>query len=89
MEDDAKKCPELVEFLTLTRYMDGSPRAVGTVRLLVEGGRLKACFNDNDTGRYGFVALDALQGLPGALERVLAGNKVDWRRSKEQTGRRK
>lgn len=85
---DAKKYPELVEFLSLERFDDGSARELGTVRLLVEGGRLKACFNDNACERYGFVSLDGLQGMAEALERCLAGDKVDWRQSK-QAGKRK
>jgi hypothetical protein len=87
--EDAARWPTLVEFLSLARYDDGSSRDLGTLRILVEGGRLKVCFNDNASGRFGFAALHGLEDVVDALEGLLAADRVDWRVSKEQARGRK
>jgi len=80
---DERLYPTLVEFLTLSKFADGGERELGTVRLLSEGGRLKACFNDNAESRYGFVSLDSLEGVPEQLEHALEHQRVDWRPSRD------
>jgi hypothetical protein len=80
---DAELFPNLVEFLSLAKFSDESERELGTVRIMVDGGRLKACFNDNAESRYGFVSLDSLGGLSEQLEHALEQARVDWRVCRE------
>jgi hypothetical protein len=82
MADDLLHYPNLVEFLAADKMDDGASRKLGTVRILVEGGRLKVCFNDNEADRYAYSTVDSLDALLGDLERLLAGDGIDWRQSK-------
>ena len=52
--------PSLVEYLSQTKWDDGSPRETSTLMLLVEDGMLKACINDRALGRSLWVAADEL-----------------------------
>lgn len=80
--EDLRHWPTLVEFIALDHFEDGSARAPGTVMLFVEGGRLKACFNDKAEGRVAFQVFDSLETILGELDKALASDDLDWRRSK-------
>lgn len=80
--------PALWEYLTLSAWEDGSPRALSTLIVFQEDGAWKVCLNDRAEGRSLWRSADTLAGLWEALEVALAGNAADWRRS-PTTGRRK
>jgi hypothetical protein len=84
--EDAQHFPALVEFLTRDRYEDKAIRERGTLLIFVEGGRLKACFNDKDAGLVGFMSFEGLDTMLDALEQGLQKDKVDWRKQKGQRG---
>jgi hypothetical protein len=87
--EDLASYPTLVEFLTLDRFNDGTPRVPGTVMLFVEDGRLKVCFNDRQEQVVGFVCVDSLETLLDDLEKLLEGDRVEFRVSKAGRGDRK
>jgi hypothetical protein len=86
MGEDARAYPNLVEFLALTKYTDGTRRITGSVNLFVEDGRLKVCFNDRDVCQVAFRVMDALDTLLAGLEAALEDPDLDWRKSRENGG---
>lgn len=87
---DKKKFPTLIEYLTRTSYDDGSPRQTSTVMVFIDQGHVKACLNDRDAGRAGWMSADALGSVLDELERALADDSIDWRASRgdNKRGRR-
>ena len=83
--------PNLVEYLSQTKWDDGSARETSTLMLLVEDGMLKACINDRALGRSLWVAADELNVALDALEGHLESGQGDWRIRKPfgATGRKK
>ena len=77
----AKKYPMLWEFMSMTRYDDGSPRVLPTVSLFVTAEGLKASLNDRDQGQVAFVTGDSLEAVLASLEAGLDGDTLDWRES--------
>jgi len=76
-----KTYPTLCEFLSTQVWEDGSSRECGSVILFWdrEGGLWKVCLNCKDTNRVAFVSGESPDDLLKALERALAGDKLDWR----------
>jgi len=72
--------PSLWAFLTASIWEDQTVRVTGTVTLFTEAGRLKACFNDRDSGEVGFVAIDPREPVLDQLEGALLDESIDWRR---------
>lgn len=87
-EKDREKFPALVEFLSLTKYSDGSSRQPGTVMLFVDAGRLKACLNCKDEGLVAFVTLEGIGDAMARLERAITDGRCDWRKARDRGGRR-
>lgn len=86
--DDWVLYPALLEFLTETRYTDGSSRRTGTITVFSDGGQVKASLNDRDLDRVAFVSATSLAGLLVILEEKLATSSADWR-SPQPSGRRR
>jgi len=84
----AVKFPALWEFLTLTTWEDGASRTTGSVTIFLGESGLQACIADKDGGRVAFVTADALEGVLQGVEGGLAGDKLDWRKPREQGGGR-
>lgn len=84
------KFPALLEFLSAATWEDGSPRASGSIRLLVEGGRWKCSLNDPENKRYAFLSGSSPDDLLEGCEKHLRDDSVDWRpdRPKPSGGRR-
>jgi len=83
-----KSYPTLWEFLSLTTFEDGSDRKLPTITLFLGPDGLQACLNDRDQGMAAFVTSVTLDGLWTALEEGLKGDKLDWRRSQQQYGKK-
>lgn len=80
---EMNKFPALWEFLEMDKWAeDGKARIPGTVLLFTEVGRLKAMFNDKDGGYVAFASLDVSVGVLDALDDLLRGGALDWRKSK-------
>jgi hypothetical protein len=82
--------PSLWEWLFASQWPDdGSARETGTVLLFVEGGQLKAMFNDRAQSLLAFMTLGSSGDVLGDLEAALAGGRMDWRSPRPKTGGRK
>jgi hypothetical protein len=81
--------PTLFEFISLSKWPDGSTRATGTITLIGEGGLLKAAVHDRDGARSAFVSARSLTVLLENLEEGLAADDLDWRDKPTEGGRRR
>lgn len=78
-------CPTLLEWLTATRYSDGSPRILPTLLIFSESMEWRVCLNDRDNCRSAWKSGRSPEEALAALERALSEGSVDWRRSKGRT----
>jgi len=76
--------PALGEFMSDTRWEDGSPRETGTLLFFVEGGDVKACLMDRASSRRVFVTATTFRGLLELLEMGLRDDRLDWRKDQVQ-----
>jgi len=74
-----KSYPQVSDYLTMTKWDDGTARTPSTVTLFVEGGVLKAALNDREMKRSLYVTSMSLEGAIGLLEEALATDTADWR----------
>lgn len=86
--DDAGIYPALVEFLTRDRFEDNEIRVRGNLLVFVEGGRLKGCLTDKAQAMVGFVAVESLDVMLGAIDVAIRDSKVDWRKQRGTRGER-
>lgn len=71
--------PTLVEYITLDKWDDGSPRVRSTVNVFFEGSIWKLCLNDRALGRTGWASgMTPLEAF-SALEARLADGTIEWR----------
>jgi hypothetical protein len=83
--------PCLHEWLTLTRWEDGSARVPASLTLFFDDGRVKACLSDREQQRVAFVAGWTFSAVLEALEEGLVAHSLDWRPARgrsDQKGRR-
>jgi len=78
--------PALSEYLTCPQYPDGSVRLLATMTIFREDGWWKCCLNEKDQGLVLFVAEARFETLFEALELVLQGDQVPWRKSTVKRG---
>lgn len=78
----SKEVPAIHEWLTHTKYDDGSPRAPGSVTLFLGDTGPQGCVTDKDAGVIAFVSGASFGAVLEALESGLAEDRLDWRRSK-------
>lgn len=75
----AKPCPALCEFLTQTRWEDGTVRATGTFLMLAEDGVWKGSLHDRDAQRSCWLSGKTPTDLLSAVEKVCLTGEADWR----------
>ncbi len=73
------KYPALLEYLTTTKWEDGSPRETSTLTIFVEGGQFKVAVNDRALKRSVYVTARTLQDALAAAQEAVAGDAADWR----------
>lgn len=83
-----KAYPGLAEFVSQTKWPDGSERVCGTLLLLCEDGRAKVWVNDKDGGVSCWVSGDTLAAALKAAEKAVTGTGGDWRAPPKGKGRR-
>lgn len=83
------KLGTVVEFLAMRAWPDGKVRTPGSITVFFEEGTYKAAVNDKDADVVAFLSARTLSGLLEALEKGLAGNSLDWRRSKWGAGKKR
>lgn len=80
--ESVKKFPHLVEFLTETKYEDGSERKTGTLFIFVQDGVWKGMVKDPDAGEVLWTTADGLFGLLKVMDGKVSDDKADWRRDR-------
>lgn len=85
-----KTLPLIVEYLTATKYDDGTERKLSSISIKEQDGSVLVALNDADLDRglyrTGKTVVDALK----AIEKALATDSADWRVWKrEQRGKKK
>ena len=77
------------EFISRTRWPDGSLREPGTLLLFTQDGYWKCCCSDKDQQMVAFASSDSLQGLLQVVEEGLGKEKgLDWRPQKKLPSKR-
>lgn len=79
---DATAWPTLLEYLTTTKYPDGSPRETSCVVITADASGWRGCVSDKDNQRTLWKVSETVEGLLLALEAALmADDPSDWRQS--------
>lgn len=85
----SREHPALSEYMTLSKWEDGTERETATLLVLWEEGMWKAQVNDRAQGRAAWWSAWTLTGLLQRVEASLAADEVDWRRKREWGGGKK
>jgi hypothetical protein len=80
--------PDLVSFLSLCVWEDGSSRTPGTLMLMVEGGAWKCWLHDRDAGMGCFVTGQSPEACLKAADKAVGLDGGDWRPDKKPGTRR-
>jgi len=80
-DDEAFKgdFPNLYEYLTLTRWQDGSIRQTSTLTIFIDNRALKIVINDRDNQRSAFFNARTWGECLVKLETALSDDTVDWK----------
>jgi len=84
-KDFAKAHPALVEFMTLRKMDDGSPRQTSSLLIFCEDGVWKACLSERERELTLWAAGDTVAELLEAMEATLQSPAPQWR---TKTGKR-
>lgn len=74
-----KLFPTIVEYMSCEKWEDGKARAISTVQLKLQDGRILASLSDHDLQRGLYVAGEHVEAALKALERALTSDNADWR----------
>lgn len=85
--DFSERFPALFEYLTATRYPDGSARRASSLSVFSEDASWKACLNERDQDLVLFVTESRFDTLLEALELLLKMEVPPWRKSKPSGAR--
>jgi hypothetical protein len=72
-------CQDLIDFLGLGVWPDGSSRDPGTILLFCGDGRLKACLSDKSQGLVAFITIDPGSDILTQLSDRVTSASTDWR----------
>lgn len=85
-EDYTELFPQLWNYLTQTRWDDGTPRQPSSVSIFLQHGKWTACLIEKNWGLILFATADRLEGIWEALDARLSDPKADWRVDRKQPG---
>jgi len=71
--------PNVLAFLSLTSWPDGSQRKTGEITLGTENGLWKARIKDPEGIRVAFYAADTVDDLLSQLDERLESDRLEWR----------
>lgn len=71
--------PSVIEFLSVSKWADGTSRSTGTIMVFMEAGLWKAWVNDRDACQACFLAAQTVQELLERVEEAVSTGKGDWR----------
>lgn len=80
--DAAALYPSLMEYITGENWDDGSTRTTASLLLFYEAGLFKVCLNDRATERTGWATGATPELALSSLDRMLASDGMEWRKSK-------
>jgi hypothetical protein len=80
-------CPDLMEFLSRSKWDDGRSRVPGTIMVFVDGSEWKMRLADRDTGQVSFISARTLDDLFTAAELGLGVGDLPWRVDRPPKGR--
>jgi len=72
-------CPTLLDYLTNTKYDDGTPRTTSTMTIFVDQGAFKVSVNDRDAEASLYSSAACLLDALASTEKRLNGDQTDWR----------
>lgn len=75
--------PQLAEYVTGTRWDDGTDRESSSLLIFAEAGLWKCCLNDRALGRKLWATGTTLEGALAVLDSVLVSSGADWRPDKQ------
>jgi len=87
-EGFAKKYPTILEYLTTTKWDDGTAREASKLSLFIEDGVFKVAVNDVDLKRSLYTSGETLEGALRATEKALQMPEADWRAWNKGKGRK-
>jgi len=70
------------EFVTATKWDDGTKRVPGTMLLMFEDGVFKAMLNDKANGRIAFLSGQTWEDLMNLVNDAVRTDDADWRKAK-------
>jgi len=73
------KVPGIAEYLSATRWEDGTPRQPSTLTLFIEDGRCKVALNDRTLSRSCYATGESFEACIKAIENHLQAADADWR----------
>jgi hypothetical protein len=82
-----KSWPSICEFLSMSKWPDGTSRATGTVMLLTEAGSWKVWAHDRERGEGLFCSGPTLAEALESLEKCLSDGRGDWRPDRTKSKR--
>lgn len=72
--------PTLHDYLTDTKFEDGSPRVSSTLTIIADDGKFTGFLNDRHNDRSLCVESSSFNGLLNELEDGLTADKIPWKR---------
>lgn len=78
------KWPNLWDYLTQTKWDDGTPRETSSLLVFAGDGRLKGMLKDRDASLTLWVAADTFERLLDLLEKACVDPDAEWRQDRPQ-----
>lgn len=73
------KYPGIAEYLSATRWEDGTSRTPSTLTLFIEDGRCKVALNDRTLSRSSYATGESFEACFKSIESHLQALDTDWR----------
>lgn len=77
--------PTLHDYLTDTKFEDGSPRVSSTLTIVADDGKFTGFLNDRHNDRSLCVESSSFNGLLNELEDGLTADKIPWKRRRNSS----
>lgn len=85
-EEFQKHYPTLFDYLTQSRWPDGTPRLTSSLLIFTDNGQVKAMLRDKEAGECLWVACPSLWMIFDVFEAKLCDEEADWRVDRQQEG---
>lgn len=82
----AKKYPTLFDYLTQTKWDDGTSRVTATLMIFAQDGLLKGMLRDRDAEQTLWVAADGFEKLLKLMDKAASDPDAEWRLERSKPG---